>query len=168
MSYLRALNTKCHQFSSYLGKRSYILLIDQVKYCAKAQYLNLKSDVVYVSNASYSWACTNVSVGIMSKCDDINICNHLKLSGELSGVMLGLVQFRTLQQKQRLKYSNSHNVHNTRLNKMHQRENYQDFLKWRSGEERWLFSGHYLIIIKWIWRFFSQNLQFDSPSPLPL
>ena len=96
VSYLRALNTKCHQFSSYLGKRSYILLIDQAKYCAKAQYLNFKSDVVYVSNASYSWACTNVSVGIMSKCDDINICNHLELSVEHSGVMLGLVQFRTL------------------------------------------------------------------------
>ena len=46
-------------------------------------------------------------------------------------------------------------------NKMHQPQNYQDFLKWELG----LFLGHSLIIIKWTWGVFSQNLQFDPPLP---
>ena len=42
-------------------------------------------------------------------------------------------------------------------NKMHQGENYQDFLKWG------VVLGHSLQIIKWTWGFFSQNLKFDPP-----
>ena len=46
---------------------------------------------------------------------------------------------------------------------MHEGGNYQDFLKWGRG----VFLGRSLIMIKWTWGFFSQNLQFD-PSPLQL
>ena len=37
--------------------------------------------------------------------------------------------------------------------------NYPDFLKWR------VFLSRSVIIIKWTWVFFSQNLQFHLPSP---
>ena len=44
--------------------------------------------------------------------------------------------------------------------KMHQSENYQDFLKW-GGAGGGVLLGYSLIIIKWSWVFFSKNLQFD-------
>ena len=50
-----------------------------------------------------------------------------------------------------------------RSNEIHQWENYQDFLKWGaifrslSYKNGGLFLGHYLIIIKWTWVFFSQT-----------
>ena len=48
-------------------------------------------------------------------------------------------------------------------NKMHLRGNYQGLLKLEGGGG-WV--GHSLLIIKWTWGFFSQNLQFDHPLQL--
>ena len=42
---------------------------------------------------------------------------------------------------------------------MHHEENYQDFLKFGGGERGAIFLGHSLVIIKWTWGFFSENLQ---------